>query len=214
MSIRNRIRKTKHLRNRHLICVLENPNDIKNVATVIRNLSAFGVEKLYIISDKKGVPYNLESSRKNKYLTRLSVGANKWIFIKRFTTTDECALHLKKNLYTNAITSPHQKDANNINLYEGTFTQKRLAVWFGNESHGISKKAIKHADMCIQVPMRGVVESLNLATSTGIILSFISYQRLKFIFTHSQNRFKPQGFAKLITRSWHNFLNCPHDNIA
>jgi len=120
----------------------------------------------------------------------------------------------KKNLYTNAITSPHQKDANNINLYEGTFTQKRLAVWFGNESHGISREAVEHADMCIQVPMRGVVESLNLATSTGIVLSFISYQRLKFIFTHSQNRFKPKGFAKLITRSCHNFLNWPHDNIA
>jgi len=105
MSIRDRIRKTKHLRNRHLICVLENPNDIKNVATVIRNLSAFGVEKLYIISNKSGMPHSLESSRKNKFLTRLSVGANKWIFIKRFTTTDECALHLKK-IYTPTLSPP------------------------------------------------------------------------------------------------------------
>ena len=134
------------------------------------------------------------------------MGANKWVFVKHFDTTSECASHLRKNLYTIAVTSPHKKGGRNINLYEETFTHKRLAVWFGNESKGISEEAFNNADMCIQIPMGGIVESLNLGTSTGIVLSYIGYQRLKFVYSHRKVRFKPKGLAKLKMRSWKDFL--------
>ena len=32
------------------------------------------------------------------------------------------------------------------------------------------EEAVNSAEMCIQIPMGGIVESLNLGTSTGIIL--------------------------------------------
>lgn len=117
---------------------------------------------------------------------------------------------LKKNLYSIVVTSSHTKGKENIDLYEGTYTQKRLAVWFGNESKGISNDAVNNADMCIQIPMGGIVESLNLGTSTGIILSYISYQRLKFIYFHKKVRFKPKGIANLKMRSWRNFFDLRH----
>jgi tRNA (guanosine-2'-O-)-methyltransferase len=205
MSVRDRIREIKHLRNKYFTCVLENPNDIVNVASAIRNISAFGVEKLYIIGGKNIID-DFESARNNRRLTYISVGANKWVFVKHFDTTSECLAHLRKNLYTIAATSSHAKGGKNINLYEGTFTQRRLAVVFGNESKGVSEETIKNSDMCIQIPMGGVVESLNLGTSTGIILSYIAYQRLKFIYSHKKARFKPKGIANLKMPSWKNFL--------
>lgn len=196
MSLRERIRSIKHLRNRYFVCVLENPGDLKNIATAIRNISAFGVEKLYLVGDVHS-PRDFETSRKNKTLSNLSVGASKWVFVKHFETTGECMVHLRKNLYIIAVTSPHAKGKKNINLYKGTFTQKRLAVWFGNESKGISDAAVQSADMCIQIPMGGIVESLNLGTSTGIILSYIGHQRLEYVFSHGKVRYKPHGLAKL-----------------
>lgn len=205
MSIRERIRPIKHLQNKFYICVLEHPKDIKNIASAIRNISAFGVEKLYVIGGAK-VVRDFESARKNKRLKNLSVGANKWVFIKRFDTTQECINHLKKNLYTIAVTSSHVKGKVNLNLYEAEFTQKRLAVWFGNESKGVSDEAVRASDLCIQIPMGGIVESLNLGTSTGIILSFISYQRLKFVYSHKKVRFKPRGLEKLKMKSWEEFF--------
>lgn len=138
------------------------------------------------------------------------MGANKWVFVKYFDSTSECISHLRKNLYNIAVTSSHEKRKKNINLHEETFTQKRLAVWFGNESKGISDEAINSADMCIQIPMGGIVESLNLGTSTGIILSFIGYQRLKFVYSHGKVRFKPKGIEKLKMRSWQDFINVRH----
>ena len=181
MSIRQRIKEVKHLRNRYLICVLEEPKLAVNLSSTIRNVSALGVEKIYIIGGYKGIPKTFEQSRKNKELLGSSVGASKWKFIKHFNTTEECINHLRKNLYTIAVTSPHIKGKINTNLYEGKFTQKRLAVWFGNESHGISEEAVNNSDICVQIPMGGVVESFNLGTSTGIVLSYIREQRLKFL---------------------------------
>jgi len=207
MPIRERIRQIKHLQNKYFICVLENPDNMVNVASAIRNISAFGVEKLYVVGGSD-VLHDFESSRTNKHLSNISVGANKWVFVKHFNTTNECILHLKKNLYTIVATSSHDK-GKNIDLYEGTFTQKRLAVWFGNESKGVSDEAIENADMCIRIPMGGIVESLNLGTSTGIVLSYMGYQRLKYVYSHNKVRFKPKGIAKLKMRSWQDFIN-PH----
>ena len=205
MSIRKRIRKIKHLQNKYFICVLEYPKDVKNIASAIRNISAFGVEKLYVVGGPKIVK-DFETARKNTRLKNLSVGANKWVFIKHFNTTTECVKHLKKYLYTIAVTSSHQKGNKNVNLYEETFTQKRLAVFFGNESKGVTEEAVKSADMCVRIPMGGIVESLNLGTSTGIILSYISYQRLKYIYEHNKVRFKPKGLKNLKMRSWQDFI--------
>ncbi len=210
MAIRERIRKIKHLRNRYFICVLENPTDIVNIGSAIRNIPAFGVEKLYVIGGAKNILHDFESSRTNKHLTNISVGANKWVYVKYFNSVSECISHLRKNLYTIAVTSSHEKGKKNVNLYEVEFTQKRLAVWFGNESKGISDEAVNNADMCIYIPMGGIVESLNLGTSTGIILSYIGYQRLKYVYSHEKVRFKPRGIAALKMKSWQDFLGT-HD---
>jgi tRNA (guanosine-2'-O-)-methyltransferase len=205
MPIRDRIRPVKHLQNKYFICVLENPKDIVNIAAAMRNVSAFGVEKLYIVGNQKMVA-DFETSRSHKGLTNQSVGANKWVYVKQFDTTEACIAHLRKDRYTIATTSSHTVGANNTYLYDEAFTQKRLAVWFGNESKGISDEALKSADLCIQIPMGGIVESLNLGTSTGIILSYISYRRLRFIFDNNKARFKPKSLASTKMSSWSDFI--------
>jgi len=205
MSVREKIREVKHLQNKYFICVLEHPKDIMNIAATLRNISAFGVEKLYVIGNN-GIVRDFEASRNNKRLTNLSVGSNKWVFVKNFETTAECIAYLRENRYVIAVTSSHAKSKENVNLYEGDFTQKRLAIWFGNEARGVSDEAVAGADMCIQIPMGGIVESLNLGTSTGIVLSYIGYQRLQFVYTHRKARFKSKGLAEQKMRSWLDFI--------
>lgn len=211
MPIREKIREIKHLQNKYFICVLENPRDIVNIASAMRNISAFGVTKLYVVGGDKNLLKDFETSRNSKYLRKISVGANKWVFVRHFDTTVDCIEHLRKNSYTSVVTSSHVKGKINVILYEEIFTQKRLAVWFGNESKGISGEAVENADLSIQIPMGGIVESLNLGTSTGIILSYISYQRLKFVYSRNKAKFKTKGFRKLKMKSWQDFID-PHRN--
>ena len=50
--VRKRANETKKYRCKNLIAVIENPKDIRNIGTIIRNVNALGVEKAYIIDPK------------------------------------------------------------------------------------------------------------------------------------------------------------------
>lgn len=205
MAIRDRVRKIKHLRNRNLICVIEEPDLTINVGTIIRNVSAFGVDKLYVIGGEEDLK-SFTKSRFSRKLSIASVGSNKWVFVKNFKTTLECINHLRENNYTIATTSPHMLGKKNTNLYTGVFTQKKLAVWFGNEVRGVSEEAIDNSDFCIQIPMGGAVESLNLGTSTGIVLSYIRQKRLEYVFKNKKVKKGPVGLRNLLLSSWERFI--------
>ena len=191
-SLRQRADQIKKHRCKNLIAVLEEPNDYKNIGKVIRNINALGVEKLYVVDSRSSLPEKWEELRNRKKLARISASAVKWTYVKTFKSTKACLDHLKQRRFVSMATSPHVKDANNVILHEGTYTQIRLAVWFGNESRGVSDEVIKESIACINIPMFGIIESLNLATSTGIVLYEVAKQRRAFQekFKRGQKRFQ------------------------
>lgn len=179
-GLRIKADKAKKFRCKNLIVVLENPKTIENIGSVIRNIDALGAEKLYVVDGNKLLPKDWQEMRNRRRLNGISVGAIKWSYVKTFETTDQCIEHLNKKMFISIVTSPHLKGRRNVLLEEGKYTQKRLAVWFGNESHGVSDKAIDISAFCVNMQMCGMVESLNLGTSTGIVLYEITKQRRNF----------------------------------
>jgi tRNA (guanosine-2'-O-)-methyltransferase len=163
-SVRQREDEIKEYQCKNLIAVLENPMDVKNIGSVIRNANALGVEKIYVVDSRKS-------------LSKISVSASKWTFVKRFDTTEECLEHLETNRFTSVITSPHIKGKLNFVLHEADYTQPKLAVWFGNEARGVSDLVVERSESCISIPMFGMIESLNFATTTGIVLYEVTKQR-------------------------------------
>lgn len=187
-GVRARANYAKTGRCKNLIAVLENPTTPENIASVIRNINALGVEKLYIVDETDVIPATWEKMRENKLLMKKSVSAVKWTFIKKFKNSAECFDHLEKNKFISVVTSPHIKGKTNVVLQHGDFTQKRLAVWFGNEARGISDYAVSHSVACVSIEMYGIIESLNLATSTGIVLYEITKQRREYQRAHRRGR--------------------------
>ena len=183
-SLRIRADRVKPLRCKTLVAVLENPKTIENIGSTIRNVNALGVEKLYVVDGHKLLPDKWNDMRDRKSLNSISVSAIKWTYVKVFSNTEMCIDHLKHNGFTSVVTSPHIKGKSNVNLDEGNFTQPKLAVWFGNESQGISESAINNSELCVNIPMCGIIESLNLGTCTGIVLYEIAKQRRKFKSNH------------------------------
>ncbi len=177
-SVRKRANEIKPFICKNLIAVIENPTDIKNIGTVIRNVSALGVEKTYIVDRRGYLPEDWQDMREKKVLSKTSVSAVKWSFVKRFDSSEKCFNHLEKNNFVSIVTSPHIKGENNVVLHKGDYTKyKKLAVWFGTEAKGISDLAVQRSKMCANIPMYGMIESLNLGTSTGIVLYEITKQR-------------------------------------
>lgn len=54
-SVRKRADAIKPFRCKNLIAVLENPTDVRNIGTVIRNVNALGVEKIYIVDPRRSL---------------------------------------------------------------------------------------------------------------------------------------------------------------
>src|SRR5215217_3850539 len=63
------------------ICVLENPDNFINIGSVLRNINAFGIAKLYIV-DEKNIFKNKTWSqiRQSKTLLSTSASAVKWTY--------------------------------------------------------------------------------------------------------------------------------------
>ena len=138
-TLRARADKVKDFRCKNLIAVIENPGDLKNIGTIIRNVNALGVEKAYIVTGSNIVPDDWQKMREEPKLSAISVSAIKWSFVKTFKDTDSCMDHLEKNGFISAVTSPHTKGCNNVVLHEHDYTKyKKLAVWFCSEVNGIS----------------------------------------------------------------------------
>lgn len=65
-----------------------------------------------------------------------------------------------------------------------------LALMFGNEGAGLSRRLLDVADVTISVPMPGAVESLNIAAAAAVCL-FERVRQLSAIRDHGQSR--PEG---------------------
>ena len=177
-SLRSRVKELKPFQCKNLIAVLEEPNDIGNIGTVIRNVNASGVEKVYIVDPQGALPDEWQEMRETRALSKTSGSANKWTFVKRFDSTQDCLDHLRSNGYKSVATSPHVKGKASYYLDECDFTEMaKLAVWFGNEARGISEAAVEQSEFCVAIPMFGLMESLNLGTSSGIVLYEVTKQR-------------------------------------
>ncbi|HEV2044458.1 MAG TPA: hypothetical protein VGR05_07235, partial [Sphingomicrobium sp.] len=83
-SVRKRADTIKAFRCKNLIAVLERPSDMFNIGTVIRNVNALGVEKVYVVDPAHALSDDWQELRERTKLSKLSVSAVKWTFVKRF----------------------------------------------------------------------------------------------------------------------------------
>lgn len=180
-SVRQRADEIKPFRCKNLIAVIEDPTDIANIGTIIRNVNALGVEKVYVVDPRRSLPDDWQDLRERRSISKTSVSAVKWTFVKRFDSTQACFDYLEAKNFRSIVTSPHVKGKASIFLNEGDYTAyPKLAVWFGRENTGISDLAVERSEMCVSIPMFGMIESLNLGTSSGIVLYEIAKQRREY----------------------------------
>jgi len=153
-----------------LVAVIENPNFMMNIGNVIRNINGLGVDSLYVIDGQNRINDNLEEIRKRKSLLKYSNGAVKWTNVKVFDSMEICFEFLSKNNFISIGTSPHNICKKKVKLTEAKLIYPKLAIWFGEESKGLSENAINKFEYCLTIDMKGKVESFNLSTSTAIVM--------------------------------------------
>lgn len=137
--------------------VIENIHDAHNVSAIFRTCDAVGVPKVTLLYTKETFP------KINKVT---SASANKWIDIEKYDDALKCVDALKKEGFK--IFASYL-DRNARNLYDIDLTEK-VALIFGNEHRGISDEVKKYADVLFYIPMRGMVQSLNVSVAAAVTL--------------------------------------------
>lgn len=145
-------------RTRTLTVVMEAFCDPQNVNAVIRTCEAFGIQELHVVEGP------MKPWDRNK---KISQNADKWVDVRRWSSTRECLAHLAAEGFAIYVT---HLDAAARPLGELSFGGK-VALVFGNESRGVSDDALALADASYAIPMRGFVQSLNVSVAAAISLA-------------------------------------------
>ena len=171
MITKRRLEKLTRVANQRfedVVVVLEDIHDPHNAMAALRNCDAFGVQQVHFIFQKE-VPFNPKKVGKSS-----SSSANKWLDFHTWKESKACFSSLKQTGYKLWVTNIDQSAAK---LWKLDFKAKKLALVFGNEHRGVSEVAKKMADKTIYIPMFGMVDSLNLSVSVGVVLYELRRQR-------------------------------------
>ena len=160
-----RIRQVLARRQPGLTVVLENIHDPHNVSAVFRTCDAVGVMRVELLYTKEKFPRIGKKS---------SSSADKWLERRRHPSVNDCFRTLRDEGFR--IYATHLGPGA-VSLYDLDLTQK-VALVFGNEHRGVSEEAAANADANFQIPMLGMIQSLNVSVAAAVSLYEALRQRL------------------------------------
>ena len=153
------------MRTEYLTVMTENMFHAQNASAIVRHCEAFGVQNIHTVEDLCPFLPTLN----------IALGTDKWIDVKRHATTADAIKDLRKEGYRIIATTPHHQSCT-----PETFDVKRgkFVLVFGTEKTGVSEEIMAEADEFLQIPMCGMVDSLNVSASAAILIYMLS-QRMR-----------------------------------
>jgi len=148
------------------VLVLHNIRSVHNVGSLFRTADAAGVSRIILSGYTPGPTDRFGRERKD--FSKVSLGAEKSMPWMRVGEIGAALTTLKRDGYIIAMI---EQSTQSQNIFQWRpLADARLAVVLGNEVRGISPQTLKHADVILEIPMRGKKESLNVSVAAGIIL--------------------------------------------
>ncbi|MBI2620031.1 MAG: RNA methyltransferase [Ignavibacteriales bacterium] len=148
-----------------LTVVVENVHDPHNVSAILRSCDAAGVLQVQLLYTHEEFP---DIGKKS------SASADKWVDRRMFRSADECFATLRNEGFT-VLATHLGKDSRS--LYDLDLTGKAALV-FGNEHRGVTDGIAAMADVNFQIPMFGMIQSLNVSVACAVTLFEAVRQRM------------------------------------
>ena len=162
-----RIRAALSRRQPDLTVVLENVHDPHNVSAILRSCDGVGVLRAHAV-------YMIEAPPAGAFARQTSASAAKWVEVERHDSIAACFNRLRADGFTILATSigPESRTLFDWDLV------RPVALVFGNEMRGVSEEARALADGAIEIPMAGMVQSLNVSVACAVCLYEAFRQRM------------------------------------
>jgi tRNA G18 (ribose-2'-O)-methylase SpoU len=147
---------------RRLLVVLEDVTNPDNVGSVFRNARAFGVDGVLLTPRCTDPLY--------RRAVRVSMGGTLQLPFARVVSCVEAFESLRAAGFARVALTPGPGARRVDEAARRLAGAERVALAFGTESEGLSAKALAAADVRACIPMAPGVDSLNVATASGIAL--------------------------------------------
>jgi tRNA (guanosine-2'-O-)-methyltransferase len=154
-----RIRSVLARRQPDLTVVMENVHDPHNVSAILRSCDGVGVLRTHAV-------YSIEEPPSGAFARQTSASGAKWVEVERHPSLADCYRRLRAEGFIILVTSigPDARPLYDCDL------RVPVAIVLGNEMRGVSAEARDWADGAIQIPMAGMVESLNVSVAGAVCL--------------------------------------------
>lgn len=137
--------------------VLDNIKSMFNVGAIFRTADAIRAKKIFLCG--------ITATPPRRKIFKVSMGAVDYMDWEYFDKTEDAIKKLKdQGVQIVAL----EQTNNSINYKKAVYT-KPVAIVLGHEKNGVSDEALKLSDIVVEIPMFGKANSLNVATSAGII---------------------------------------------
>ena len=137
--------------------LVENVRSVHNVGSIFRSADGFGASKIYLTG------YTAYPPRDDLHKTAL--GAEESVPWEYHEDTLEIAKKIKLS-GINLVLIEQTHSSSNIYTSDYNFP---VCFIVGNEVEGVSEQLAELADTHIELPMRGIKQSLNVSVATGIV---------------------------------------------
>jgi TrmH family RNA methyltransferase len=133
------------------------------LGTILRSSDAAGVDAVIVCDPTTDIH--------NPNVVRSSIGTLFTVPVLE-AGGEETLAFLKQNKIALVAATPHAKQE----FTEVDLTVP-LAIVVGTEQYGLSENWMNKADIAVRIPMRGVADSLNVASATTLLLYEVLRQR-------------------------------------
>lgn len=144
--------------------VLDNLQDPGNLGTIVRTAEGAGVDAVFLSKESVDI-YNPKTIRS----TMGSIYRMPVLYV-------EDLLELLNTFRKKGIKS-YAAHLDGKNSYDKEDYHSGTAILIGNEGNGLRDEVAESADIWVQIPMQGKVESLNAAIAASVLMFEVSRQR-------------------------------------
>lgn len=139
-----------------LVVLVEDVQDPRNLGALLRVCEGAGVGRV-LIRDRGSAPVSAT-------VAKTSAGASEWVAVERITNSAQAIEALKQEgFWVYGVTAEGQPPWSHD-------LKGKVLLCFGGEEKGLRALTRQRADHLVGLPMRGRVESLNLATAAAAVL--------------------------------------------
>lgn len=146
---------------KEIVIVLDDIRSALNVGAILRTADGAGVKKIYLCG--------ITPEANHPKVKKTALGAETFVTTIKKKNVLEAILELKADNYKIIAIEQNEKSDTITSIKN----EKKLALIFGNELLGVSLAVQKASDKIIEIPMKGKKNSLNVATTAGIVLYYL-----------------------------------------